>query len=91
MSCSNSASSDRKELSTTQEGLRLLQALQTVLVQHNEQLEVLKTRVQGLENERDELKRRLETETNRNSVKLTDDKQCQTNPEEFDAANNLDS
>ena len=91
MSRSNSASSDRKELSTTQEGLRLLQALQTVLVQNNEQLEVLKTRVQGLESERDELKRQLEIETNRNSAKPTDDKHCQTNPEEFDAANNLDS
>ena len=65
-----------------------MQALQTVFVQQNEQIEVLKTRVQGLESERDELKRQLETETNRNSVNLTDDKQCQTNPEEFDTAAN---
>ncbi len=56
MSRSNSSgSADRKETccGTVQDGLKFVEMLQNFLVKQNEQIESLKTKVSGLEEERD--------------------------------------
>ncbi len=87
---SASASSDRKDSSctSTQDGLKLIELLQNFLVKQNEQLELLKTRVKDLEEERDffiEKYQKLKSTCAANLEKQ--DAETQTN-EVFATANN---